>query len=181
MGNWGILGKEGKISYVIISQSFHMSDEGRHKINCWVPESLWEKVEYLGYDSPTKATIAGYESLITRAETQEDRDGVGNNCVSLGNDWENMGKQLEEAQKQIQVYEEKLRTAPDPSELSQLRARSEELERHNETLKQDIERAERDKEDLKTTYNNYFLQIQTLINQKAIEAPGAKKPWYKFW
>jgi hypothetical protein len=26
-----------------------------------------------------------------------------------------------------------------------------------------------------TTYNNYFLQVQTLINQKAIEAPGEKK------
>jgi len=26
-------------------------------------------------------------------------------------------------------------------------------------------------------HNNYFLQVQTLINQKAIEAPGAKKLW----
>jgi len=33
-----------------------------------------------------------------------------------------------------------------------------------------------DKEDLKTVYNNY-LQVQNLINQKAIQAPGAKKPW----
>jgi hypothetical protein len=24
-------------------------------------------------------------------------------------------------------------------------------------------------------HNNYFLQVQTLINQKAIEAPGEKK------
>ena len=29
--------------------------------------------------------------------------------------------------------------------------------------------------------NNYMLQMQTLINQKAIEAPGAKKPWWRFW
>lgn len=37
------------------------------------------------------------------------------------------------------------------------------------------------REDLKAVYNNYFLQVQTLINQKAIEAPGNKKKWYKFW
>ena len=24
-------------------------------------------------------------------------------------------------------------------------------------------------------------QVQTLINQKTIEVPGGKKPWYKFW
>jgi hypothetical protein len=26
-------------------------------------------------------------------------------------------------------------------------------------------------------HRNYMLQVQILINQKAIEAPGAKKPW----
>jgi len=30
-------------------------------------------------------------------------------------------------------------------------------------------------------YNNYFLQNQILINQKAIEALGAKKAWWKLW
>ena len=74
-----------------------------------------------------------------------------------------------------------LQEAREPGELLQLRARSEELERHNNTLKAELNKAERDQEDLKTTYNNYFLQVQTLINQKAIEAPGAKKSWWRFW
>jgi hypothetical protein len=43
-----------------------MVDADKHKINCWVPEYLWQKVESLGYDNPTKATIAGYEALITK-------------------------------------------------------------------------------------------------------------------
>lgn len=165
-----------------------MPDEGRHKINCWIPESLWEKVEALGYESPTKATIAGYEALIEKAETQEDRgrlgnerEILGNSRETLGNEREILGKQLEEAQLQIKTLEGKLGNSPDPSELAQLRARSEELEKHNETLIKELDKAERDKEDLKTTYNNYFLQVQTLINQKAIEAPGAKKPWWRFW
>jgi hypothetical protein len=53
---------------------------------------------------------------------------------------------------------------------------------HIETLKAELNKAERDKEDLKVTYANYFSQVQTLINQKAIEAPGTKKkPFWKFW
>ena len=55
-------------------------------------------------------------------------------------------------------------------------------------LKGELEKAERDKEDLKQTYNklqdtynNYMAQMQTLIKQKSIEAPGAKKPWWRFW
>lgn len=55
----------------------------------------------------------------------------------------------------------------------------EEIEKHNERLIKELEKAERDKEDLKTTDNNYFLQFQTLINQKAIEAPEEKKK--PFW
>ena len=42
-------------------------------------------------------------------------------------------------------------------------------------------RSNQDKEALKQMHNNYFLQVQMLINQKAIEAPGNKKKWYKFW
>jgi hypothetical protein len=48
------------------------------------------------------------------------------------------------------------------------------LKDYNESLKKELE-------DLKSMHNNYMLQMQTLINQKAIEAPGAKKPWWRFW
>jgi chromosome segregation ATPase len=84
----------------------------------------------------------------------------------------------------VKDLEDRLRTSPDPSELAQLQARYEEIEKHNETLKAELTKAERDKEDLKVTYANYFSQVQVLINQKAIEAPGAKKSFLsrlKFW
>ena len=48
-------------------------------------------------------------------------------------------------------------------------------------LKKYLDKAEQDKENLKNTYNNYFLQVQMLISQKAIEAPGEKKKWWEFW
>jgi Arc/MetJ-type ribon-helix-helix transcriptional regulator len=52
----------------------------------------------------------------------------------------------------------------------------EEKNRHIETLKAELDKAGQDKEAIQKLYNNYMLQMQTLINQKAIEAPGAKKP-----
>jgi uncharacterized phage infection (PIP) family protein YhgE len=83
--------------------------------------------------------------------------------------------------KEIEKLNTALQNAPNSKDLIELRVRSEELQKHIETLKEERERAERDKEDLKVTYANYFSQVQILINQKAIEAPGAKKPWWRFW
>jgi hypothetical protein len=39
----------------------------------------------------------------------------------------------------------------------------------------------KDKETIQGLYDNYMRQMQTLIQQKAIEAPGEKKKWWKFW
>jgi len=69
----------------------------------------------------------------------------------------------------------------DNSLQKELKARNEELERHNLNLQAALDQANKDKEDLKNIHNNYMLQMQTLINQKAIEAPGQKKKWYEFW
>jgi len=57
----------------------------------------------------------------------------------------------------------------------------EEKDRHIETLRKELEKAGQDKEAIQNLYNNYMLQMQTLINQKALEAPGAKKQWWRFW
>lgn len=62
-----------------------------------------------------------------------------------------------------------------------LQARNEELERLVNVLQDQITKLNQDKEDLKATYNNYFLQVQTLINQRAIEEGGGKKRRWRFW
>jgi Arc/MetJ-type ribon-helix-helix transcriptional regulator len=36
-------------------------------------------------------------------------------------------------------------------------------------------------EKITETMNAQAVHIQTLINQKQIEAPGAKRPWWRFW
>jgi len=66
-------------------------------------------------------------------------------------------------------------------ENSILKADNERLQEVNEILRANIEELKKDKDTIQNLYNNYMLQMQTLINQKAIEAPGAKKPWWRFW
>jgi len=70
--------------------------------------------------------------------------------------------------------EDNEKTKEDSEKTAVLQAKVEELQAHKETLK-------KEHEDFKAMHNNYMLQVQTLIQQKAIEAPGAKKPWWKFW
>jgi hypothetical protein len=58
-------------------------------------------------------------------------------------------------------------------------ARVEEKDTLIVTLQKELDKAGQREEDLKETHRNYMLQMQTLINQKAIEAPGAKR-YYEF-
>jgi hypothetical protein len=126
------------------------------KIQCWVPVSTWEKLEEIGYNSPTVAVLTAFEKLLSDTfwhDTTPSKPAEDPQIIPA-----------------ISAYEDIVK----------------ELRAHNETLHSELEKAERDKEDLKAMYNNYFLQVQTLINQKVIEAPGdkkeeGKKKWWKIW
>ncbi len=101
------------------------------------------------------------------------QEAEGSNKEEIGRNQEikifDLEKQIQEAERQIKSLKESLNKAPDPTELAQLCTKSEELERHNSTLKEELDKAGRREEDLKQIHNNYFPQVQTLINQKAIE------------
>ena len=82
---------------------------------------------------------------------------------------------------EIERLREDLARAPDPVIFAQLQGRIEglqeivrEKDRSIERLENDLKKADLDKEDLKAVYNNYFLQVQTLINQKAIGSGSTK-------
>lgn len=174
-----------------------MPPEEKHKINVWILESLWKKVEVLGYDSPTKATIAAFESLASQNTTGSNQEALGSSQKALGSiqEVEEHKQYITRSKENIKVLSaeiarlnEIISNAPDPADLAHVRGKYEEIEKHNGTLIRELDKAERDKEDLKITYNklqdtynNYMAQMQTLIKQKAVEAPGAKKPWWRFW
>ncbi len=163
-----------------------MPSEDKHKINVWIPESLWKQIESMGYDSPTKATIAAYEALAIHEEKGSNQEALGSNQEEKLPELENQIRDLENSAREKSAEILRLRgviqEAPDPLELARLQARSEELEKHNLTLKGELEKASKREEKDKEDHRNYMLQVQSLINQKAIEAPGEKKkPFWKFW
>jgi FtsZ-binding cell division protein ZapB len=199
--------------------------EDQRKINCWIPASLFDKIEPAGYESVTQAVIEGLERILEdpgRIQEGSNKDTLGSSQDITGylKDIETLTAENTQLKEDLSVYEkeilgyqqdidgskkdleriqegykqditgykenikalqtentkikEDLLKAPGPLEFAQLRARSEEMERYNETLKKELGISQE-------THRNYMLQVQTLINQKAIEAPGAKKPWWKIW
>ena len=69
---------------------------------------------------------------------------------------------------------------PEPIKLAQIKTKYEELEKHNKTLKTELKSTSQREQDLKKIFDNCMVQVQSLINQKAIEVPGSKKPWWRF-
>jgi Arc/MetJ-type ribon-helix-helix transcriptional regulator len=132
-----------------------MQTEEKRKIQAFVPVSIYNQIESFGFKSQNEAVNFAFVKLLeSKGENQDEskKNQTDSNLINTLN-----------------------------ATLGEKVSRLKELHDYNETLKKELDKAEHDKDDLKTTYNNYFLQVQTLINQKAIEAPGAKKPWWRFW
>jgi Arc/MetJ-type ribon-helix-helix transcriptional regulator len=138
-----------------------------------------------------KIPINLHEAMIKAVENKEYRDKTEVLNVALErlllNNLNKLNTQ-QENEDTNSVINSNIMNATDKIEYTKLQTRLEEkekwiieLQHHNETLKKELEKAGQDKEAAQNLYNNYMLQMQTLINQKVIEAPGAKKPWWRFW
>jgi len=135
-----------------------MPDE-KVKVSIRIPNSTLESVRQIGYTSTTEAILEGLELLIKTKECQTTPD----ECRAVPDNGQ---------------------TVPDNamnSDLQEIRARLEEKNILINTLQKELDKAGQREDDLKENHRNYMLQMQTLINQKAIEAPGAKKKWWQFW
>jgi predicted RNase H-like nuclease (RuvC/YqgF family) len=153
-----------------------MPDEIRIPVNDKIPKSLNDSmliaVEEGNYKDKTTCITEALEKILNN--TQQEPLIINEILQSKETEIQNLESKLQTKYAKIEKLQDILRKAPDPMEFAQLRTKSDELYAHNETLKKELE-------DIKNLYNNYMLQMQTLINQKAIEAPGAKKPWWRFW
>jgi predicted RNase H-like nuclease (RuvC/YqgF family) len=153
-----------------------MTDETRIHISIKIPERLHDLIllnvtEGKYKDKTACVTVAlenelgnTHQDVLCNTEASHDRV----------TEIQKLEMVLQEKHAEIEKLKAELSKASDPIEMAQLRARFEELERHNETLKKELEINQE-------THRNYMMQVQTLINQKQIEAPGAKKQWWRFW
>lgn len=124
-----------------------------------------------------KESIAGYQKDIEGSKKDLERIHEGHEQDVTG-----YKENIKALNSEIERLKNVILEAPDPLDLARMQARSEELEKHNLTLKGEMEKAHQDKDDIKNLYDNYMRQMQTLINQKAIETPKDKrKPFWKIW
>jgi chromosome segregation ATPase len=89
----------------------------------------------------------------------------------------------QESQGRIQESEKRLGDEQRQNQEFQreLELRKEEARTQITDLRKELEKAERREIYFEEMHNNYMMQVQTLINQKQIVAPGAKKSWWRFW
>jgi hypothetical protein len=139
-----------------------MYTEEWKKIKTKVPGDLWEKVEDLGFDSPNTAVITALEKLICEPELKRSGKEQEIKIQELGNRLEEEQKRTLELQRELEI-------------------KVEETQKQIKDLEKNIEKAERREIYLEEIHNNYMLQVQTLIKQKHILAPGENKPWWRFW
>jgi chromosome segregation ATPase len=89
----------------------------------------------------------------------------------------------QELQSKIQEFEKRFEGEQRHNQELQreLELRKEEAQTQITDLRKELEKAERREIYFEEMHNNYMMQVQTLINQKQIVAPGAKKSWWKLW
>ena len=154
-----------------------MSNESRIQITVKLPLTihsvLTQRVNEGTYPSMSAALIIALEKELAEISRQSiDMPETDNKCQILITDLEKKVSEMSILQATFQgslkLSEEKDRRIGD-------------LENEIEVLLTELKKTNQDKEDLKSMHNNYMLQMQTLINQKSIEVPGAKKPWWRFW
>ncbi|HEY3361033.1 MAG TPA: hypothetical protein VGK06_04180 [Methanosarcina sp.] len=153
-----------------------MPTESRIQITAKLPidlhATLSKAIEEGRYDNMTAAVIVALKKELS--EPTEMSEDIQNADMEVQRLTQELQKNVSDLQVMQATFEGIQRLTEEKDK------QIEEKNKHIETLKDELTKAERDKEDLKTMYNNYFLQTQTLINKRAIEAPGQKK-WWHFW
>jgi predicted RNase H-like nuclease (RuvC/YqgF family) len=152
-----------------------MPTEEKRKIQAWIPVSLWINIDQMGFTSQTEAVTHAFKKLLEDQKRSDSDQNESNIDQKRSNEIKELSQLLEENEKRIHELQARL------EEKENITA---ELREHNNTLKEELEIAHQDKDNIQNLYDNYMRQIQTLIQQKAIEAPGEKKSFLaklKFW
>jgi len=157
------------------------------KVNAWIPDDLYSKVDDLKYRTWTEAIVNGLELLVRSTEkVQIDINEVQESTAKSTLDDSKV--QQSTSQSTVDDFEVQKVHTENEGELRELRVKVIEQREHIETLKAELEKAsqrevtlQRTHDNLQHTHDNYMAQMQTLIKQNVIEAPGAKKSWWRFW
>ena len=173
----------GPKTFIICKTSVINMQQVKKSVTARIPIELYDKCNQQ-YENMTDAIIAGLEMLCNQSKTDCKTDVI--NISNLNTQLEEKSVRIQDLQNHNDTLKRELENFKNKetgsketlhsyeSRLEEKNFRIIDLQAHNETLKKELET-------LQNMHTNYMLQVQTLINQKAIESPGAKKPWWRFW
>ena len=155
-----------------------MAQEKIH-VGARVPKDIIDKCVQK-YGNMTNAINASLELLIKQMENETDDkcQQTENTCQQNENNTELIELKIRMEEKDIRLKElyEQIKTKDILQEarindlLGQLKVKDKQLEKKDSQM-----------ENLTNTMQSQAINIHDMLNQKAIEAPGAKKPFWKFW
>jgi predicted RNase H-like nuclease (RuvC/YqgF family) len=147
-----------------------MTDELKIMVSAKIPvilhDSMLEAIARNQFKDKTSCITEAIEKLLHH--TRQEPLGIS----------QNVRQNLQDEINRLQCA---LQDTPDKLEYSKLQAKVEEKDKQIEEKDKHIGTLQKELENITNMHNNYMMQMQTLINQKAIEVPGAKKPWWRFW
>jgi DNA repair exonuclease SbcCD ATPase subunit len=160
-----------------------MTDE-KKRINAFVPTGLYEQVMSKGYATITEAIIKGFERLLEDELDTKTRDSgkeLNSGLVT------NLQARIESLEDQLKVkdnsFHERIEDLKEQLKIkdSQQDSRINDLLEQLKVKDQQLEKKDTQLENLTNTMQSQAINIHDMLNQKTIEAPGAKKPWWRFW
>lgn len=147
-----------------------MPSESRVQMTVKIPSELYNQMSQAAKDKKYQSM----SSIVVTALKKELHEPSSNSRVTLEKE-ENLLKLTTELQKYVSENAVLLANYHGVQRL--LDDKEERIKELQEQLKVKDTQLEK----ITETMNAQAVHIQTLINQKQIEAPGAKKPWWQIW
>jgi hypothetical protein len=155
----------------------------RHQISAVISDDLYKKVKKSRYGL-TEAVNLGLDMLLNSTVNanvpQEEIKHNSELAASFQAIIESLEEQLKVKdtgyQSIIETLEEQLKAKDNG-----FRERIEDMKEQLRVKDQQLSTKDSQLESKDSQLEKQAVHIQTLISQKAIEAPGAKKPWWQFW
>lgn len=173
--------------YIILSMP-----EDKKRVNAFIPLDLYSKLTQSGEsytDCITKALTLYFSSQDN--QTNQDHNEISQDILQLQEsriqELQNHNEMLIKQLKDLQNKEPENKDILKLQELriqdlqEQIKTKDSQQEARIKDLQDQLKVKDGQLGRLTDTMQAQAVQLQTLLNQKSLDSPGAKKPWWQFW
>src|SRR5665647_417252 len=160
--------------------------EDKIRVSARIPKSLYDTC-LQRYDNITNAINTGLELLCLQDEdetkTNEDKRPTKEDTCQTDEDNSSRESAIQELKAMVEGKDARIKELQELIKVNDghQQQRIEDLKSHIYSLDNQMRTKDDQIEKLNENMHKQAVHLQTLLNQKAIEAPGSKKPWWKIW